>query len=218
MNENALQRDPGSVEARFGIAMVYYHQRRFAEAKRSLLAVLEADPRHFLARLRLGMLTEHTGGELKDALSQYKHAAELRPHDDDPWRYLAALYRKLGDENAAQEAAMKVIEITSTKLEASLEDVVLLSRLAEAYARFAGREETHAILRRVLELDPSDGLVLYNCACAHALLGESREALLFLRRAFDSGFRAVALTARADGAFAAIIAHPDFQRLIAELR
>jgi adenylate cyclase len=198
--------------------MVYYHQGRRTEARRTFLAVLEADPRHVLARIRLGMLVERTpGADLHDALAQYQRAAELRPHDDDPWRFLAALHRKLGNADAAREAALKVIEITSRKLEASLEDVVLLSRLAEAYARFGGKEETHAIIRRVLELAPSDGLVLYTCACAHALLGENNQAVLFLRRAFESGFRAVANSARVDSALESIQEHPEFQRLVAEL-
>ena len=216
MNQKALEHDRGSVEAQFGIAMVYYHQQRFAEAKRTLLGVLDADPRHFLARLRLGMLAERTG-DLESARTHYQSAAELRPHDDDPWRFLAALHRKTGDVRAAQDAAMNVIEITSRKLEASLEDVVLLSRLAEAYARFGGKEETNAILRRVLELDSSDGLVLYNCAAAAALLGEQDRAVLFLRRAFESGFRAVAHAAQTDSAFAGITQYPEFTRLVAEL-
>ena len=146
-----------------------------------------------------------------------RRAAELRPHDDDPWRSLASLYRKLGDREAAHEAALKVIEITTRKLEASLEDVVLLSRLAEAYARFGGKEETHAVLRRVVELDPADGLALYNCACAYALLGEEPDALLFLRRAFECGFRGVIHSVQADSAFDSFRQHPEFRKLVAEL-
>jgi adenylate cyclase len=217
MNTKALEREPASVEARFGIAMVYYHQRRVTEARRTLEEVLAADPQHVLARLRLGMLAEQTGTDLAGALAHYQRAAELHPHDDDPWRYLSALHRKLGNTSAANEAAIRVIEITSRKLEASIDDVFVMSRLAEAYALFGGPEETHSILRRILELDPSDGLVLYNCACAHALLGEREPALLFLRRAYDSGFRAVARSARADSAFGRISSQPEFQRLIAEL-
>ncbi len=215
MNGEALNRQPDSVDVRFGIAMVYYHQRRLAEAKRALLAVLADDSQYVQARLRLGMLAERAG-DLSDALTQYRTAADLRPHDEDPWRLLAALYRKLGEIDLARDAALQVIEITSRKLEASLEDVVLLGRLAEAYARFGGPEETHAIVRRALELAPEDGLVLYYCASAHALLGESMPALVLLRRAFESGFRAVVQTARAESAFESTVAHPEFQRLIAD--
>ncbi|HEX6943693.1 MAG TPA: tetratricopeptide repeat protein, partial [Gemmatimonadaceae bacterium] len=216
-NQKALELDPASVEAKFGIAMVYYHQRRYGEARRTLLGVLEVDARHVPARLRLGIIAEQSE-DFAEAMAQYQMAAEIGPHEEDPWRHLANLHRKLGDTDSAQTAVINVIEIISRKLEASLEDVVLLSRLAEAYARFGGKEETHAILRRVLELDPSDGLALYHAACAHALLGETTPALMMLRRAFDSGFRAVAQSASADNAFAAVNSNPEFRRLVAELQ
>lgn len=216
MNQKALENDPGSVDARFGIAMVYYHQGRFAEAKRNLLAVTQSDERHVPALVRLGMIAERLG-DLDSALSYYQAASDLKPQDEDPWRMLAALHRKLDNVDAAQSAAINVIEIVSRKLEASLDDVVLLSRLAEAYARFGGKEETHAIIRRVLEQDSTDGLALYYAACAHALLGEAEHAVLLLRRAHESGFRAVAHTAGADGAFAIIRSRPEFTRLVAEL-
>ena len=216
MNQMALECDPGSVEARFGIAMVYYHQGRLAEARRNFLAVVHADALGVLPRLRLGMIADRSG-DLGEALSQYEAAATLRPHDDDPWRMLAALHRKLGDRDLAQNAAIHVIEITTRKLEASLEDVVLLSRLAEAYARFGGKEETHAIIRRVLEVDSSDALALYHSACAHALLGEGLQAVQLLQRAYENGYRAVAHSATTDSAFDDVRGLPEFKRLVAEV-
>jgi TolB-like protein/cytochrome c-type biogenesis protein CcmH/NrfG len=218
-SQEALSRDPGSVDVQFGIATVYSHQGRLADAKRALLAVLEHDPQYYPACMRLGMLAERHGeGELHSAVTWYRRAAELRPQDDDPWRYLAGLYRKLGQIEAAHEAALKVIEITSRKLEANMDDVVLLSRLAEGYARYGGKEETHAILKRVIELDPTDGQALYHCAYAHALLGERTATLVSLRRAYDNGFRAVAHSVHADNAFDAIRSHPEFPAFIAELQ
>ena len=215
MNQKALESDPASVEARFGIAMVYYHQGRFAEAKRNFLAVVHADSLGVLPRLRLGMIAERSG-DLPEALAQYQAAATLRPHDDESWRILAALHRKLGDRESAQNAAIHVVEITTRKLEASLEDVVMLSRLAEAYARFGGKEETHAIIRRVLEVDSSDALALYHLACAHALLGEGLHAVQFLQRAYANGYRAVAHSATTDSTFDEARGLPEFQRLVAE--
>ena len=216
MNQAALVHDPESLEARFGIAMVYIHQQRLAEARKTLLAILESDPRNYPASLRLGLLAERTR-DLDTALTCFQRAAELRPHDDDPWRFLAGLYRKLGNEDAAIEAALKVIEITSRKLEASLEDPFMLSRLGEAYARFSGKTEANAVLRRVFELEPDDGLVLYNCACAQALLGQEDEVLVTLRRAYDRGYRAIANAVHADNAFDAIRERPSFRALVAEL-
>jgi adenylate cyclase len=112
---------------------------------------------------------------------------------------------------------MKVIEETSRKHEASLDDITVMSKLAEAYARFGGAEEAHATLKRVFELEPDDGLAFYNCACAYALLGEKDAASFSLRRAFDSGFRTVAHWANTDSAFDSLRNDLEFEQLIAEL-
>ena len=163
------------------------------------------------------MIAELTG-DLAEGLRHYQRAAELKPHDEDSWMYLEGVQRRLGNVAAAQDAGLKVIEITSRKLEASLDDTIVMSRLAEAYARFASREEANATLRRVLELEPNDGLALYNCACAYALLGDKRASFILLRRAFESGFRAVAHWARTDSAFDEIRGDDEFQQVIAGLR
>ena len=217
MNQKALELEPASLDAKFGIAMVYFHQQRFAEAKRNLEAILKENSRFYPAYLRLGMIAE-LSGELAEALKHYKRATQLKPYDEDPWIYLEGVHRRLGNVAAAQDAGLKVIEITSRKLEASLDDTIVMSRLAEAYARFASREEATATLKRVLELEPNDGLALYNCACAYALLGDQQASFILLQRAFQSGFRAVAHWAHTESAFDEIRGDGEFQRLVAELR
>ncbi|MFN2316486.1 MAG: protein kinase [Gemmatimonadales bacterium] len=219
-DQQALELDPESLDARFGIAMVYFLQGRYPDARRALAGILAADPQHLPALIRLGLLVERTATSpagLQEALQHYRRATELRPNDEEAWHCLAALHQKLGDQEAAEEAALQVIEITSRKLEASLEDVILLSRLGEAYARFSGREEALAVIRRVVELAPADGLALYNCAAAYALLGEGDHAIHLLRSAHASGFRGVIQAARSDSAFKAMHDQPGFHRLLAEL-
>ena len=217
MNQKALELEPASLDAKFGIAMVYFHQERFADAKRNLEAIVTENREFYPAYLRLGMIAELTG-ELDEALQYYHRASELKPSDEDSWLYLQGVQRRLGNVAAAQDAGLKVIEITSRKLEASLDDTIVMSRLAEAYARFGSREEANATLRRVLELEPNDGLALYNCACAYALLGDKSASFILLQRAFQSGFRAVAHWARTESAFDEIRGDGEFQQLVAELR
>ena len=217
MNQKALELEPASLDAKFGIAMVYFHQERFADAKRNLEAIVAENREFYPAYLRLGMIAELTG-ELDEALQYYHRASELKPSDEDSWLYLQGVQRRLGNVAAAQDAGLKVIEITSRKLEASLDDTIVMSRLAEAYARFGSREEANATLRRVLELEPNDGLALYNCACAYALLGDKSASFILLQRAFQSGFRAVAHWARTESAFDEIRGDGEFQQLVAELR
>jgi len=217
INQKALALEPSSLEAKFGIAMVYFHHRRYAESKRSLEAILNENAEFFQAYVRLAMIAE-LSQDLEGALRYYRRAAELKPYNEDPWVFLVDVHRKLGNVAAAEEAALKVIEITSRKLEASLDDIIVMSRLAEAYARFGSREEASATLKRVLEVEPNDGLALYNCACTYALLGDSRASLILLRRAFDSGFRTVGHWARTDSAFESLHNDHEFQQVVAELQ
>jgi non-specific serine/threonine protein kinase len=216
-NQKALTLDPNLLEAQFGIAMVYFHHRRFAESMRTIEDILKKNSQFHPGYLRLGMIAD-LSGNLDDALKYYRRATELKPYDEDSWRFLAGVHRKLANIEAAEVAALKVIEVTSRKLEASLDDITVMSRLAEAYARFGSKEEAHATLKRVLELEPNDGLAVYNCSCAYALLGENRLALISLRRAFESGFRTVAHWAKTDSAFDSLRSDVEFQQLIAELQ
>jgi len=217
MNQKALALEPHSLDAKFGIAMVYFNHRRFAEAKRTIEEILKENPEFYAGHLRLGMIAE-LSNDFESAQKHYRRAAELKPYDEDAWTFLAGLLKARGNTTAANKAALKVIEITSRKLEASLDDIIVMSRLAEAYARFGSREEASATLRRVLELEPNDGLAVYNCSGAYALLGEKESSLILLRRAYDSGFKTVAHWARTDSAFDLVRDDEDFQRLLTELQ
>ena len=217
INQQALTLEPTLLDAKFGIAMVYFHHRLFTESKRTIEEILRDNSEFYPGHLRLGMIAE-LSNDLEGALRHYRRAADLKPYDEDPWRYLAGVYLKLVKVDEAQEAALKVVEITSRKLEASLDDTIVMSRLAEAYARFGSVEEASATLKRVLELEPNDGLAVYNCACAYALLGEKESSLILLRRAFESGFKTVAHWARMDNAFHSLRGDREFQQLLTELQ
>ncbi len=217
MNQKALTLEPTCLDAKFGIAMVYFNQRRLPEAKRVLEEILKEDADFYPGYMRLGMIAE-LSSDLDSALTYYRRAADLKPYDEEAWKYLAEIHQRLGNVAACEKGELKVIEITSRKLEASLDDVVVMSRLAEAYARFGSREEANATLKRVLELEPNDGLAVYNCACAYALLNETKASLILLRRAFESGFRAVTHWARGDSAFDSMRNDEEFRKLLVELQ
>jgi serine/threonine protein kinase/Flp pilus assembly protein TadD len=217
MNQKALALEPACLDAQFGIAMVYFYHRRFAESQRTIETILKENSEFYPGYLRLGMIAE-LSNDLEGALKHYRRAAKLKPYDEDAWRNLAGAHRKLGNIDAANKAALKVIEITSRKLEASLDDIIVMSRLAEAYARFGSKEEANATLRRALELEPNDGLAVYNCACAYALLGEKQSAIVLLRRAYAIGFRTVGHWAKTDSAFESLRDDAEFQQLLPELQ
>ena len=213
-NQKALTLDPSSIEAKFGIAMVYFYQKRFTEAKRELEAIIKENSRYYPAYIRLGMISE-LSNDTNSAMNFYQTASELKPHDEEPWVHLDSVLRRMGDIKSAGKASMKVIEVTAQKLEASQDDPIVMSRLAMAYARFGGKEESYAIIKRLLETDTNDGLVLYYCSCTYCLLGEKEKAFVALRRAFDAGFKGLARWANSESAFDSVRNDPEFKELIA---
>ena len=217
MNQKALNLDPASIEARFGIATVYLHQKRYKEAKRLFEQILEENPNFYEAVYRLGMISEAMG-DLDSALKYFTSATTLKPHDEDAWMSLNTIFHKMGNASSAEEAVKEVIEVASQKLQANPDDLIVMSRLAEAYARFACREEAYATLKRVLEIDSSDGLALYHCSSAYGLLGEKHNALVYLRRAFDCGFKAVANWARTNPAFEGFHDDQEYVKMIAAIK
>jgi len=59
---------------------------------------------------------------------------------------------------------------------------------AAILGKLGDRERTLDYIRRSLAIDPDDGGMLYNIACAYALLGMTEEALSSLETALDKGF------------------------------
>src|ERR1041385_4821664 len=108
VNQKALELEPASLEAKYGIAMVYFHHRRFAESKRTIEEILKENPEFYPGHLRLGMIAE-LSNDNEAALKCYRRAAELKPYDEECWGYLAGVHRRLGNVAAADKAALKVI-------------------------------------------------------------------------------------------------------------
>ncbi len=212
-NQKALNLDPSSVEAKFGIAMVYFYQKRLNESKSELENIVEANPKFYPAYIRLGMISE-LSKDINSAVRYYQIASGLKPHDEEPWVHLDSVFRRMGDIESAQEASMRVIEITAQKLEASQDDPVVMSRLTMAYAWFGGKEESKAILKKLFETDTNDGLVLYYCSCTYSLLGEKEKAIISLQRAFNAGFKGLANWANSEAAFDSLRNDMEFKELI----
>ena len=194
--------------------MVYFYQKRISESKAELEAIVEDNPKFYPAYIRLGMISE-LSNDVDSAIRYYQIASGLKPHDEESWVHLDSVFRRKGDNNSADEAALKVIEITAQKFEASQKDPIIMSRLALAYARFKGKEEGMWMLRNLFETEINDGLVLYYCSCTYALLGEKTQALVSLRKAFDSGFKGLANWARTESSFDSLRGDSVFDELIA---
>ena len=215
-SQKALALDPKSIEAQFGIGMVYFHQKRYAEAQRTLEIVIQQNPDHYDAYRWLGIIADI----LKDydaALKWYEHCMGLKPYSEEPWMHIEMTDRRKGDEKASEHARRKKLEVAERKLEVNPDDVIVLSRMASSYAQSGNKEKTYQALKRVLELDPDDGLALYNCACAYALMGDKKEAFVCLRNASNNGYKYVSEWVKGDPDFSRYRDDPEFNALLTEI-
>ncbi len=71
-------------------------------------------------------------------------------------------------------------------------------------------------LKRALEMDPQDSVLLYNVACVFATLGEVEESISFLSRAAEHGTIS-ATWMRNDTDLVSLRVHPRFQALLRQL-
>ncbi len=215
MNQKALSLSPDSIEAQFGIAMVYLYQRRLTEAKKTLESVIQQKPDSYDAIRWLGIFSDMIGDYPK-AIQYYKRAAEIKPYSEEPWMHLDMTYRRSGDAAAAEEAGRKIVEIGERKYEVNPEDVLTLSRLAISYGTFGEKEKAYSAIKRVMELAPGDGLALYNCAGVYNSMGETQNALTYLRRALQMGGNFVREWVKTDPYFDSMRGDSAFETLLAE--
>ncbi len=213
MNEKALILDPGLVEAKFGVGMAYFLQKRFAQAKEEFERVIKAKTDFYPAHFWL-MWTSLLLEDYDAAITYGKKAAALKPYSEEPWHLIEQSYRKKGDPGAADEAGDMVIDLAMRKLELNPNDLMALSRIAIAYANKGMRDKAVDAIGRIAEVDPEDGMALYNCAGASSVMGMKTEAIRFLRISLEKGTTNLIEWVERDPYLDPIRSDPEFNRTL----
>ena len=97
-------------------------------------------------------------------------------------------YREMGDIQASQKIQDKIIELAERRLEVDPESLVSLGRIAIAYAVIGKNNQAVKAIEKIKQIDPYDGVALYNCACTNALLNNKKEAFICFEAALKMGF------------------------------
>ncbi len=116
----------------------------------------------------------------------------------------------------ASQAANEVIEVGTRKLEANPKDVVVLSRLAVTYATMGEIDKAREAVRRVIEIDPDNGVALYNCAGAYACLGMREEVLSILEKSLQRGMWKLDEWIEIDPSLGSIRDDPKFKQIFSK--
>ena len=182
----ALTLDPQSAEAHVAAAQGFSMQQRYADATAEFERAIELDPTLFDAHYYFARSC-FKSGDLEKSLRLFQQAQSVRP-DDYQAIYLEALVlTQLGRGDEAREAYQRALDFTTKYLNLEPDDARSHVLGAGALARLQQSEHAKEWADRAISLAPDDDAILYNAACAFAVIGDQERALDALERAIDAG-------------------------------
>jgi adenylate cyclase len=214
-SRRALELDPELAEAHASHGLALSLMGRFDEAEREFQAAIRIDPdlfdaHYFYARHVL------VQGKFEQAAELFEKAIEERPEDYIAACLVAQVYRSLGDDVKATEAAQRALTITRKHLELNPDDQRAISLGAVALVGLGETEQGVEWADRALANSPNSA-VLYNLACAYALAGQIEKSIDCLE-----GKAAIAPIFKVwidnDSDLDAIRDHPRFQSLLKQMQ
>lgn len=126
--QNALQINPNQVPAMFGLAEIAERNSEWQRTFALLGKVVELDPKHLRAQVKLGKLLL-AGGQMDKALAASDVAKALEPENPEVLALRAAVLFKLNDTKGAIEVANQALAKDPTHVDAL---VVLASERLQA--------------------------------------------------------------------------------------
>ncbi len=182
----ALMYDSNLPEAYAAMGLSYFIWGRFDEAAASGRKAIELDPDNFVAYWTLGRIHFSTSN-YAEALALFQKAIDLKPGFYVAHLDLKQTYLNLGRADEASAALAKVMEILPNYLLQNPDDARARLFYAITLLELGRREEAIAESAAAIELAPGDSLMLYNCACLYAQLGEKQKAIATLKDAIAAG-------------------------------
>jgi adenylate cyclase len=208
----ALELDPELAEAHAARGMVLLAAGRLPEAEMAFEKASELDPQLFDARYFHGRAL-FQGGHFTEAAEMFRKATALR--DDYQAAYFAAQAMEAdGDTEVAMDAYRVALATAERRMELNPDDARAATMRAVSLARLGRVEEAVRWGERALEIDRTDGSVLYNVACLFSVTHHVDRALECLGDAVARGFGSPEWLAR-DPDLDPLRDDPRFERIMA---
>jgi TolB-like protein/Flp pilus assembly protein TadD len=183
----ALMYDGNLPEAYTAMGLSYFVWGKLEEASTSSRKAIELAPEDFVAHWTLGRI-HFTNGEFGEAYGLFRRVIELRPTFFTALMDLAQTCDGLGRRDEARAARDRVLELLPDYLLQNPDDTRARMVHAVALAEINRKDEAVREGDKALEISPDDPLILYNCACLYARIGESQRAIEALRQGIANGY------------------------------
>jgi tetratricopeptide (TPR) repeat protein len=212
-SRRALKLDPELAEAHASRGLALTYQRRFDEAVEEFDKAIELDstlyegPWYYARSLQ-------AQGRLEEAVVYYERAAALRVDDYQALVFAGICYAALGRKAEAHDANGRALASIERSLALNPGDSRALYLGSSVLHERGEPVKSEEWIRRAVQSDPNNPLMLYNVGCFYATVGKPAQALDHLERAMELGMRNVdwLLTdpdlesVRGDPRFAALVA------------
>jgi len=211
----ALELDPESGEAHASAGLAHLVREEFTDAERELNKAIELNPTLFEAYYYFARTRFHQG-DMDTAADFFAKAAEVNPDDYQSRLLRVQILRGQGRLDEAKAEAREAIAVVKSHLEWHPDDVRALHLGAGSLNVLGEKERADRWLRRALEVDPNDSIVLYNVACNYAIMGRAEDSLDHLENAVEKG--TVSLDwMKNDSDLESLHGHPRYEALLAQV-
>jgi len=183
----ALMYDSNLPEAYAAMGLSYFIWGKFDEASASSRKAIELDPDDFIAYWTLGRI-HFSNGELEESLDLFRRVIDIKPGFYAAYADLAQTCEGLGRKAEADVASEQLLALLPNYLLQNPDDSRARMYYAITLAERGRKEEAIREGAAALELSPGDPMMLYNCACLYARLGETERAVDTLRQAMSGGY------------------------------
>jgi serine/threonine protein kinase/tetratricopeptide (TPR) repeat protein len=209
--EVAIAKGIDAPEVKLAEAWVDYAEARYEKAINTVRAALAIDPDVDGGYYLLGRALFEAGRyqEIVDMIeTAFAHAGENYNTVMPIHNALGAL----GKKDALLNFIHREMAVYEDALRKTPEDARVRILLAGNYAMLGRFEDAKRETDMAMALRPDDAMILYNSACAFCGMNNAKDAMIALRKAWESGYRNATWT-RQDPDLALLHGDPEFERL-----
>jgi TolB-like protein/Flp pilus assembly protein TadD len=213
-SRRALKLDPELAEAHASRGLALTYQRRFDEAVEEFERAMELDATLYEAPWYYARSLQ-AQDKIAEAVKYYERAAALRVDDYQALVFAGICYAALGRSEEARNANERALASIERALALNPTDSRALYLGSSVLHERGDAVKSEEWIRRAVQSDPNNPLMLYNVGCFYATVGKAAQALDHLERAMELGMRNVdwLLT---DPDLASVRDDPRFAALIKE--
>jgi tetratricopeptide (TPR) repeat protein len=160
--------------------------RKFESAEDQFRQALELNPTLFEAYYFYARARFHQG-DMDKAAELFREAASVDPADYQSRLLRVQILRGAGEIETAVAEAAPAVSVVERHLEWNPDDARAFHLGAGSLILLGQFDRARRWMRRALELDPDDPIVLYNVACNFATMNDVDKSLDYLEKAIKKG-------------------------------